>query len=69
MNSQTVSIITPYFNSEDYLDEMIYSVISQTYKNWELILVDDCSTDKSSTIIEKYLAKCGKIKLIKLNKR
>lgn len=69
MNSQTVSIITPCFNSEDYLDEMIYSVVSQTYKNWELILVDDCSTDKSSTIIEKYLAKCRKIKLIKLNKR
>ena len=69
MNSQTVSIITPCFNSEDYLDEMIYSVVSQTYKNWELIIVDDCSTDNSLIILEKYLIKYKKIKLIKLNKR
>ena len=69
MNSQTVSIITPCFNSEDYLDEMINSVASQTYKNWELIIVDDCSTDNSLIIIKKYLIKYKKIKLIKLNKR
>lgn len=69
MNSQTVSIITPCFNSEDYLDEMMHSVVSQTYKNWELIIVDDCSTDNSLIIIGKYLVKYEKIKLIKLNKR
>lgn len=50
-----VSIITPVYNSEEYLEETILSVINQTYKNWELLLVDDCSTDNSYEIIEKYL--------------
>lgn len=50
-----VSIITPVYNSEEYLEETILSVINQTYKNWELLLIDDCSTDGSYKIIEKYL--------------
>ena len=50
-----VSIITPVYNSEKYLEETILSVINQTYKNWELLLIDDCSTDGSYKIIEKYL--------------
>ena len=40
-----ISIITPVYNSEKYLNEMIKSVISQTYKNWELIIVNDNSND------------------------
>ena len=51
-----VSIITPVYNSEKYLEETILSVINQTYKNWELLLIDDCSIDNSYKIIEKYLA-------------
>lgn len=50
-----VSIITPVYNAEEYLEETILSVINQTYKNWELLLIDDCSTDGSYKIIEKYL--------------
>ena len=50
-----VSIITPVYNSEEYLEETILSVINQTYKNWELLLIDDYSTDNSYKIIEKYL--------------
>ena len=47
---------------------MITSVISQTYKSWELIIVDDCSTDNSLKIIKKYAKIDNRIKLIKLKK-
>lgn len=59
-----VSIITPVHNSEMFLEECIRSVLSQTYKNWELILIDDCSTDNSIHIINQYKTN-AKIKLIK----
>lgn len=63
-----VSIITPTFNSSRYIEKCIGSVISQTYTNWELILVDDDSTDKTQEIIIKYSRKYKKIKSIILNK-
>ena len=47
-----VSIITPVYNSEKFVKETIESVLNQTYKNVELILVDDCSKDNSKTVIE-----------------
>lgn len=63
-----VSIITPSYNSEKYISNTIESVITQTYQNWEMIIVDDCSTDSSCDIAEKYTQKDSRIKLIKLNK-
>lgn len=48
------SIIIPYFNSEKYIEKAITSVVSQSYKNFELLLIDDGSTDTSSTIAQKY---------------
>lgn len=60
-----VSIITPTFNSEEYLGQTINSVLNQTYKNWELILVDDCSTDKTIELIKSYQKKHPNISLIK----
>ena len=42
-----VSIILPMYNTKKVLSETIESVLSQTYKNWEMIIVDDCSTDGS----------------------
>src|SRR5699024_1725724 len=49
-----VSIVVPIFNSEKYLDETISSILSQTYKNIELILVNDGSTDRSLEICTNY---------------
>ena len=49
-----VSIIMPNYNSEKFIKATIESVIAQTYKNWELIIVDDCSTDDSLSVIEQY---------------
>ncbi|SDW86916.1 Glycosyltransferase involved in cell wall bisynthesis [Lutibacter oricola] len=61
-----VSIITPNFNAEKYISQTIESVLNQTYTNWELIIVDDCSTDNSVKIIHQFLGSEAKIKLIKL---
>ena len=49
-----VSIIMPNYNCAKYLPETINSVMAQTYQNWELIFVDDCSTDNSLEIIKGY---------------
>lgn len=49
-----VSIIMPNYNGSKYLRETIDSVLSQTYKNWELLFVDDCSTDNSLEIVQQY---------------
>ena len=62
--SELVSIITPCFNSEKFLDECITSVINQTYKNWEMLIVDDNSSDNSSNIINSYFKKDDRIKPI-----
>ena len=51
-----VSIITPFLNAEPFIEESITSVLAQTYDNWELLLVDDGSTDASTGIALKYAA-------------
>lgn len=64
MNS-LVSIITPVFNAEKCIAETIESILSQTYRHWELILVDDASTDRSCQIISEYTKKYDNIYLLK----
>lgn len=64
-NQPLVSIIMPVYNCEKYLKESIESVISQSYKNWELLIIDDGSKDKSVSIIESYVKKDGRIRLYK----
>ena len=54
MNNPKVSIILPTYNGAKYLRESIDSCLSQTHKNIELIIVDDCSTDQTSQIIKPY---------------
>lgn len=51
--SDLVSIIMPSYNTAQYITETIQSVIDQTYHNWELIIVDDCSTDNTDIVIGK----------------
>ena len=67
-NKGLVSIITPSYNSADFIDETIQSILSQTYENWEMIIVDDVSPDYSNKIIEEYIEGDRRIKLIKLKK-
>jgi teichuronic acid biosynthesis glycosyltransferase TuaG len=61
---EMVSIITPIYNSEEFIKKTIDSVLSQTYTNWEMIIIDDCSTDNSIEIIENFIDNNTKIKLI-----
>ena len=64
--NELVSIITPVYNCEKILSKTIECVINQTHKNWEMILVDDCSTDNSAKIIKDYCKKEKRLKYIKL---
>lgn len=59
-----VSIVTPLYNGERYVAQTVDSVLSQTYVNWELIIVDDCSTDLSLEIVKQYLSRDKRIRLI-----
>lgn len=67
MENLLVSIITPSFNSEKFIAETIASVQNQTHQNWEMIIVDDCSSDKTVEIIEKNIKSEPRIRLIILN--
>lgn len=62
-NEPLVSIITPLYNSEKFIAETIESVLAQTYKNWEMIIVNDCSKDRGPSIVERYVEKDNRIKL------
>lgn len=64
MNKELVSIITPMYNSEKYIGQTIESVLNQTYKNWEMIIVDDESKDNTEEVVSTY--KDPRIKYIRL---
>ena len=49
-----IDIILPNYNSSDFIKDTLKSIISQTYKNWNLIIVDDCSNQKTRNILKKY---------------
>ena len=49
-----VSIIMPSWNTDKFIGESIQCVIDQTYQNWELLIVDDCSTDKTDEVVASF---------------
>lgn len=62
-----VSVITPSWNSEKYIEKTIQSVQNQTYSNWEMIIVDDCSSDRTVDIIKKISKEDPRIKVLQQN--
>lgn len=62
MKRKLVSIIIPVYNAEKYIEDTINSILNQTYNDWELILIDDCSVDNSKKKINKYLKKDMRIR-------
>ena len=64
-----VSIIMPVFNSEKYLQEAIDSVLAQTCRNWELIIIDDGSTDQSGSICDTYVQRDSRIRAVHTENR
>lgn len=65
---EKISIIVPIYNSEGFLKDCIYSILNQSYKNIEIILVNDCSFDNSKKICENFASKYDCIKFINLEK-
>lgn len=62
MNS-TVSIIMPAFNSAQFISDAINSVINQSFSDWELIVINDGSTDETSEILNKFSSKEKELRL------
>lgn len=65
MGINIVSIITPAYNAEAYIAETIESICNQSYTDWELIIVDDCSKDNTLSVVEEYAKRDKRIQLIK----
>ena len=57
MAEPLVSVVTPVYNGEEYLDECIASVVAQSYGNWRYTIVNNCSTDRSAEIAESWAAR------------
>ncbi|TYB96326.1 MAG: glycosyltransferase family 2 protein [Kosmotoga sp.] len=64
---ELVSIITPLYNSKKFIADTLESVINQSYTNWEMLIVDDCSTDNGAKIVKKYSQNDNRIKYFKQN--
>ena len=63
--SQLISIVLPIYNGEKYMRQSIDSIIGQTYQNWELLIVDDSSTDGTAAIAAEYVQKDSRIQYYK----
>lgn len=68
MEKELVSIIMPSYNAERFISDSIYGILSQSFQYWELLISDDCSTDKTIEIVEKFANQDNRIKLLKASK-
>lgn len=68
MKEGLVSVIMPTYNCAKFIGETIKSIQAQTYSNWELIIVDDCSTDNTKEVVENYVKLDKRIKYNSLEK-
>ena len=64
MSTKLVSIIMPAYNAEKYIADSIRSVLAQTYSNWELIVVDDGSTDRTANIVREFAGHDSRVRYI-----
>ena len=69
MPNTRVSIITPVYNGEAYIAETIYSVLAQTYRDWEMLIVDDGSRDASADIVLRFAKRDSRIRLLRQENR
>ena len=65
---EKISIITASYNAERFIKNTIESVLKQTYQNWEMIIIDDCSSDNTESIVNRYVELDKRIKFYKLEK-
>ena len=65
MENKLVSVIMPTYNCAKFMGETIESVQKQTYTNWEIIIVDDCSNDNTEEVVNKYIEKDNRIEYYK----
>lgn len=66
MTTSTISVIVPVYKVEHYLERCLDSIIGQSWADWELILVDDCSPDQSPAICDRYAARDERIRVVHL---
>ena len=66
MKEKLISVIMPTYNCGKFIEKTIKSVINQTYKNWELIIVDDCSKDNTEDVVNKCSKSDDRIKYYRL---
>lgn len=67
MNNELISIVMPTYNCAQFIMQSIESVLKQSYTNWELLIVDDCSTDNTESLIRELLQKDGRIHYTRLD--
>lgn len=64
MKNEGISVIIPSYNTSQYIIKCLDSILNQTYKNLEIIVIDDCSTDDTVKIVNKYIKKHSNVKLL-----
>lgn len=69
MNTPSVSVLLPVYNAEQFLSDAILSILEQTYGDFELLVIDDGSTDRSAEILRSYAAKDSRLKLLSRENR